>query len=461
VSGARLRRIALSIYTLMMFGCREGSGPDVYAARPNVVLYVVDTLRADALAVYGNPRVDTPSVDRLAAEGVLYENAYAPSSWTRSSVASLLTGVLPGALGVESRDDQLPTSAFLLSEAFSREGYATAAFVANPNVGSFFGFKQGFGDFVELYVRDAGGRVRSRELITGSDVVGERAIEWLARAPQPFFLFVLSIDPHSPYAPPEAFDRYSSDAPAEIDGELASLDRTGLTPEQRDRIRSLYLGEVAFNDHSLGRLLGELQSRGLWDRTIVAFTSDHGEEFWEHGERGHGKALYEESLRVPLVVRDPNARGGARITRPVSISDLFPTLLSLAGLPVPQGLDGRRLMGEGDGHAGPLVATLDLRGRNLAAIGVHPWKLILDRAGGETQLYHLDDDPVEAHDLSDEHPERRMELVQLLRDRLASDATRRAELGRDDEGPKHRELSEESLRALEALGYVEGDGGAS
>jgi hypothetical protein len=92
---------------------------------------------------------------------------------------------------------------------------------------------------------------------------------------------------------------------------------------------------------------------------------------------------------------------------------------------------------------------------------VHPWKLILDRAGGETQLYHLDDDPLEAHDLSDEHPERRMELVQLLRDRLASDATRRAELGRDDEGTKHRELSEESLRALEALGYVEGDGGAS
>ena len=291
---------------------------------PNIILYVVDTLRADSLGCYGNPVVETPTIDRLAAEGTLFEDAVAPSSWTRPSFASLLSGLPPAVHGVHQRRDKLNRSVELLSERLGERGYATAMITTNPNVGRAFGFDQGFDDFIELYSRKKRGvgLVRPRALVTGSPEATERATEWIYATSGPFFLVILTIDPHSPYAPPSEFDRYGGDYAGEVDGEPKWINSPELAAEDKERIRSLYYGEIAFNDDSLGRLLEHLRATGIEDETVVALTADHGEEFWEHGERGHGKTLYEEVVRVPLIVRFPPA-GKAASPRPGPPS--FPT----------------------------------------------------------------------------------------------------------------------------------------
>jgi arylsulfatase A-like enzyme len=177
--------------------------------RPNILLYVVDTLRADSLAPYGNPVIETPAATRLAREGTLYERAYAHSSWTRPSIASLLTGRLPGAHRVEGRRDRAAEELRFLPEALAEVGYHTGAIVTNPNVGAFFGFDQGFEEFVELFDHDGEAVVPYQGSRARSDAVTRRAIEWIDSARRPFFLFVLATDPHNPYTPPPGFRDYA------------------------------------------------------------------------------------------------------------------------------------------------------------------------------------------------------------------------------------------------------------
>ena len=188
---------------------RRGNPPAVLSAaptRPNVLLYVVDTLRADALRSYGNEAASTPHFDAFAAQGVLFENAWANASWTRASVATLLTGLYPWRHRAEGRLERLPEAVTTLGEVLRAHGYATALVTSNPNVGNVFGFDQAFDRVIELYRRRDPGIVRGSELITPSDVVTAEALEWLRSAGRPFFLVVLSTDPHAPYHPPQSFD---------------------------------------------------------------------------------------------------------------------------------------------------------------------------------------------------------------------------------------------------------------
>lgn len=201
----RAARCIAALAAASLLGC--GTEP----APANVLLYTVDTLRADSLACYGNERVATPHIDRLAAEGWLHPNAWANSSWTRSSMASLFTGRYPRRHGVMGRADALPGSLATLGDQLQARGYATAFITANPNVGSVFGFQQGFGEIMELYRRRTKGTVGPTELIARSDEITDRAIEWLGHSQRPFYLAVLSVDPHAPYAPPVRFDRYGGD----------------------------------------------------------------------------------------------------------------------------------------------------------------------------------------------------------------------------------------------------------
>jgi arylsulfatase A-like enzyme len=284
---------ALALGAAVLAGLAAGCAPAPREPQPNILLYVVDTLRADALAPYGNPLVETPAAARLAAEGTLYERAHAHTSWTRASAATLLSGLGAAAHGAEGRDDALPAGIPLVSEALRAAGYATAAVVANPNVGSVFGFDRGFDEFIELYQRREKGYVAVDELRTSADEVTRRAVEWLDRAGRPFFLVVLTIDPHSPYRPPARHDRYGRGIASRVTGSSADLHRTDLSPADRQRLHSLYLGEVAANDEALGGLLARLEAVGELDSTAVILTSDHGEEFWEHGGRGHGHTLYD------------------------------------------------------------------------------------------------------------------------------------------------------------------------
>ena len=439
----------------LLAGCSRSPA----APPPNVVVYVVDTLRADALGAYGNRTVATPAIDRFAREGMLCENAFSQSSWTRSSIASMLTGLHPVVHGAEGRDEPLAASIPVLAERFRERGYATAAFITNPNIGSYYGFSRGFEQFVELYERTEQGFVKSAELVTPSDVVTRQVTEWIDHARRPFFLFVLTIDPHAPYAPPPAFDRYGDTKVIVATEELDRSRREPVSPAAMERIRSLYAGEVSFNDQSFGALLEHLESRKLSADTIVALTSDHGEEFWEHGRRGHGHALFEESIRVPLIVRHPGRiPAGRRVSGPVAASvDLAPTLLALAGIPIPAGMDGRALAAEGEGPSPEIVhSRLRLGERRLEAIRRQPWKLILDAEARHAALFDLASDPGERNDRGQSDVATAKELAQALDERLlAADRRRRALLGADrPSSVSTDELPEKSREALKALGYV-------
>lgn len=377
-----------------LLACGETSAP-----RPNVLVYVVDTLRADGLGTYGNAEASTPNFDALAKEGVTFENAYATASWTRASMASLLTGLLPWHHGAEGRADRLPEAALTLAELFAERGYSTALISANPNVSSVFGFRQAFDELGELYARSKPGLVAGRELVTPSPVVTSEIVQWLRTAQEPFFVMALPIDPHQPHLPPPRHDpgRYRSAGtpPRRNEKGPATRQRT-LASEKRSR--ELYQAEVAFNDESFGVLVDSLKQLGLWDDTLVVVTADHGEEFWEYGTTGHGRSLTEEVLRVPLIVRRPgDARlpAGVRTERLISLVDLPPTLLDLSGIPIPDELDGRSFFSRRD-PAAPLLAGLQLDGRNLLTAIEGDYKLVWDRGTNRRHLYDLRGDHAEA-----------------------------------------------------------------
>lgn len=442
---ARSRLIPFGI-TVALLGCRVDEPKSKNSSQaPNVILFLVDTLRADALGAYGNDVVETPAIDRFAREGALFERAFAQSSWTRPSVTSILTGLHPSVHGVERRGSLLSPAVTFLPEVLREHGYRTGFLATNPNVGSFFGYSRGFDDFLELYERRQRGRVSPQELVARSDQVVDRAKEWMEEVSEPFFLVVFVVDPHFPYEPPPDFNRY--------------VDRNVRTPGQapgQDPRHALYFGEVAFVDHSFGELMDYLGKRGLSERTISILTSDHGEEFFDHGQIGHGKALYDESLHVPLIFRWPGRiEAGRRIDTPVQLVDLMETILGLARLPVPQLQDGRPLFHQPTDPA-PLFASLKLDGRNQWSVCAYPWKLIVDQSSDESLLFDLSSDPEEMRDLSDEHPDRVRELRGWIAERIESDRRRSMmvhQAGQPGEGSEE-ELSEDARKALRELGYI-------
>jgi len=453
---ARWTLRALLAIALGVTACGDPA-PDRSRVGPNVLLYVVDTLRADALGAYGHPRVETPALDALAAEGWLFERVYAPSSWTRPSVASLLTGAEPGAHGVNGRDEALPAGARLLSEELRASGYATAGFVTNPNVGSFFGFDQGFDHYEELYARREPGRVGSGELVTRAGEVTERAIAWLDEATEPFFLFALTTDPHWPYDPPASFDRYGGDYRGPVRDGGDAVKRADLGPADRERVRAFYHGEVSANDAAFGALLEQLRQRGLADSTLVVFTADHGEEFWEHGRHGHGRQLFEESIRVPLVFAAPGLEA-RRAEAPVALIDVAPTILDLLGLPAPAASQGRSLAGGAADGERRLHVRLDRGDDRVDALIAHPWKLIRDGASGRSALFDLRGDPRERRDLAAVEARRVDALNRELAARAEANARQRARLGGEAAPVPSDALPAEARQALEALGYLEEDG---
>ncbi len=300
------------------------------APAPLAAVYLVDTLRADHTSVYGYSRDTTPELRRFATRSVVFETAVAASSWTRPSVASLFTSLLPGGHGAVHLRDPLPVQARTLAERLQERGFATAAFVANSVIyekGS--GFERGFDVFKGIHDRE--GRPSTRAL--AEDVVTE-ALAWLrATRGRPAFVFVHTMDPHIPYQPPAPFDALFDPKP--------TAESPGHDPREqedpaahRDSYVARYDGEIAYGDREFGRLVRGLEEAGMLERSLLAFLADHGEEFLEHGRFGHGTSLYDELVRVPLVVRLPGERhAGRRLAEQVQVIDVAPTILEALGLP--------------------------------------------------------------------------------------------------------------------------------
>ena len=320
----------------------EQSEPALPSPRPDIIIYLVDALRADHLGCYGYPRAVSPNVNAFAEDAILFENAIGQSSWTRSSVASIFTGLWPLTHSVVGRKDGLSGDGLTLAEILGEAGYQTVAVVTNPNVANAFGMDQGFQVFEKLGHDE------------GANVVVDRAIHWLEDREdhRPLALYVHSSDPHNPYLPPEEYrQRFAPDSDDLVKEILAHRKKERWDPNEDTirKLKDLYDGEIAFNDHEFGRLLAHLSAREKCKAVLLVYVSDHGDEFFEHGQWAHGHNLHLGTLNVPLIVRFPGDSPAQRIGQPVQHADLLPTLLEYLGLEVPDTIQGRSLM--------PLIAS--------------------------------------------------------------------------------------------------------
>jgi len=379
----------------------------------NVLFIVIDTLRSDNLGCYGQDDILTPHIDAFSAESLLFERAYAQSSWTKSSVASYLTGIYPQRHQVfpEFGDNSaLPDQAVTLAEVLQGAGYQTAGISANPNVSPAFGFAQGFASF-QLNRRWE----PNTTLAVAKDAVAQ--LDSLATG-DPFFLYVHFLDPHDPYTRVPGYKEYFSRKPvynklvkegqvSVLSGEPEAAGKVlpvahHLTPFELDHLRALYKSEVSQVDEAVGRILAKLEAHGLADNTLVIVTSDHGEEFLEHDFLRHGYQLFEETVRVPLIIRAPAGLGKpGRHESPVELIDVMPTVLDFLGIEADSlAMDGQILPPRGKEVPGPgelaAFGMTRFRGQDQTYLIIGNKKLIHNPKTGANLLFDLKDDPAEA-----------------------------------------------------------------
>lgn len=428
--------LALLSLPLLVAGC----GPP--APRfDNLVVVMVDTLRSDHLPSYGYERDTAPYLARLADEGIQLQG-YAVSSWTRPSIASLLTGLHPQRHQAISRSDRLPPEAPYLPEILSGDGVQTAAFISNLNVGRKWGFDRGFQGY------DQANGVRKMD---GTRVT-TRALN-LARGLQPpYFLFVHYVDPHDPYRPRRP---WGGERPAQGYFQPRALQGRAEppTPEELRQLRDQYDGEILEVDREIERLIRELRNRGLLERTLVVVTADHGEEFGEHGGLTHGHTLYEEVLKVPFVLWSEEGLPHRRSEEVFYQLDFAPTMLEALGRPVPDGMDGlprwRETVAGRSQAERDLFFHLDLERRGILALTSSRLKLLHCNQPPFNRLTDLARDPGETGEpLSDEAAQRRL-LEQLIghHNALAGNALER----------RTTDLDPGLRRSLAALGYLQVD----
>jgi arylsulfatase A-like enzyme/uncharacterized membrane protein YbhN (UPF0104 family) len=473
------------------------------SGHPNVLLIVVDTLRADRLPTYGYAKGTTPNLDAFARDSVVFTHAFANSSWTRPSFATILTGRFASSHKTMGKSDVLPSEIDTLPEVLKRSGYHTAGFVTNYNVAPFFNFHQGFDayhylepEFVLgaddtaaklLWVqfakqkiekwRAARGHVEPGTAYQDAETVNRHVFSWLeqkaaadsANVPSspsspksPWFLFVGYMDPHDPYFP----HPYNGSGYARAAHASPSL-------EEAPVLSALYDGEIQYWDEHFGRLIQKLKDLGLYDNLAIVVTSDHGEEFGEHGGFWHGTTLYDEQVHVPLLLKLPGSGGGSglgasgqapnqapnqagvRISNWVQLVDIMPTVLRIAKVPAPQAMQGLDLF-EGthevfaeESHEGNVLSSVRTRH------GDATWKLIHANDGNPRglqaqELYRVDRDPRESTNLAvSEAP-----ALQSQQTRLA-DYQKRAVQGAAERATVDIAKDSTTIDRLRALGYVD------
>ena len=456
VSLATGRRLALAAALVSLVAAWPACAPTPAPRKPNILLISVDTLRADHLSSYGYERETSPFIDSLAAEGIRFDHAYATSSWTTPSVVSMLTstyqnrhGMGARLRGVPVRWARIPDDLPSLAESLQRDGYRTYGLAANTNLAQDRGFDRGFDRYECLGTAD----------LDEVDGALTPYLDLLEGTQEPWFFWLHMLDPHGPYNARvpwiESFEPHYRRYPR-LDGmasELFAQQAEQLSEQQVNVVRALYDSEIRDTDEFLRRLFGRLP--GARD-ALVLFTSDHGEEFLEHGGTLHGRTLFDESIRIPFIVRLPGRRlAGTVVDRAVSLVDVLPTILGAADVPPEPGAVGINLIGD-DGIAVPegrvVVAEL-LRGLPERATMDGRWKFIAN--GGQkaqTQLFDLTRDPRERFDIAsrkgaDQHVERFRQLLAAFEQVHTAPA-----------GPlEQTEITPAQLEALRALGYVGSD----
>lgn len=402
----------------------------------NIVLITIDTLRADRLGCYGNAKVETPNLDRVAARGVLFENAVAQTPLTPPSHASMFTGTYPNVHGVRGTGGfVLDSSQLTLAEIVRDKGWQTAAFVGAPVLKRMFGLNQGF-DVYDDRMPEPDPRRSTLEnpSLRAGEVVG-RAIDWLEKAPgsAPFFLWVHVYDPHAPFDPPAPFDRKYAGKP--------------------------YDGEVAYTDQQLGHLLDAVATKSPPERTVLLILSDHGESLGEHGEFSHGVFLYDSTLRIPWLMVAPGLPAGRHVSEQARTIDLLPTVLSLLNGDVPAASQGVDLIPAIQGksvaptvsYGESLYPKTNMGWAELRSIRTLRWKYI---RAPRSELYDLQNDPEERTNVIQKHAEEARQLEQELVKLTATGP------GKPPEQIGLKAMNAETERQLRSLGYATGRGAA-
>ena len=489
------------------------SGPVSVKQRPNVLLVVIDTLRADRLGCYGYDGGTSPNLDAYAQGCFVFENAQSVAPWTAPSLISLMTSLRPDAHAVEVHRDipRLPERVDTLAELCSRAGYATAAFTEGGYAKGAFGLDQGF-DLYPTYEGDE--RSYTSNQASPSRLVEnlDRLLAWLEERPddQPFLALFQTYEVHSPFRAPEAeIQRYAPgfDEAAEHAAVAAAIEgwNGGRAPDDRElrllqrhllhcglqgmsRLQNtagllvlaeergldlrrpqmagdpavvswlscIYDAEIAYTDRQLQRLWEALEANGQAGETIVVIVSDHGEGLGDHGDLGHGRGLFEEQLRVPLLLRVPGSDvEPGRVGGVVRTVDVMPTLLELLDLaPGATPLQGHSLVPVLHGEAAPSApafAHVEAWGAHAHMVREGDWRLIEDHTTGTVRLHDLAVDPGELFERGTDEPAVVERLRGLLAEQRARDATLRAELGAGD---RAAEIDPSTRRDLEFLGYA-------
>jgi arylsulfatase A-like enzyme len=432
--------------------------PETPSSRPNLLLITIDTTRADHCSAFGYEKDTTPRLESFAAEATLFRQAYSHTATTAPTHATLFTSLYPLAHHVTKNGVVLGDDHATLAEILAGRDYRTAGIVSSYVMERRFGLGQGFAEYQDRFVpeestrqreRWAGHQVAEGEFDRRADHTTDRAIRFLEEAGErPFFLFVHYFDPHAPYTPPEPF---------------ASRFAAGDEASRVERAIGRYDGEIAFTDEQIGRLLDALARRGLERDTLVVIVADHGEGLMTHGHMKHGVHIYEEAVRVPLLVRWPGRVPAGRVVDAVvALVDLGPTLLELLGAPVEgQPFQGRSLAAAFRGeepfdsrreiflqrrhYDGGIYNGTYAEGEKFG-VRAGSWKYIVGEEEETRELFDLSEDPGEARNLHDDFPE----VAARLAARLEEWRRRHARAG---EAPPP--IPDEEAERLEALGYVQ------
>ncbi len=464
----------------------------------NVIVILADTLRRDHLDAYGHTRETAPALARMAREGTLFRDAISQASWTKVSVPSLMLSLYPSSHGVRNFADRLPDEASTLAEAFRDAGFSSLALSSNFFVGKLTHLEQGFEELHEAASLESSVSNDAESSKTAREQV-DRLLPWLdAHRDAPFFAYLHVTDPHSPYRPLRPYDtRFASaEDGARHEREHAELRKHIAHPLMRafgmplaselaaagidagaylETDRDWYDASIRAMDAELARVFERLRELGLAENTLVVFTSDHGEEFLEHGASFHGRSVYGEVTRIPLLLWGAGVPAGRVVEQTVQSIDVMPTLLELASVTTTAPMQGQSLVpllaesaapAEGAPSWAPRPAIsehrLDLGGlpwadREGTAINDGAWKLIENSspnpsaAVAAVELYDARRDPLDQHDLAAEHPEE----VTRLRAALAAWRAEAEKVRLKTSATSEPTLSAEEIERLKSLGYVQ------
>jgi choline-sulfatase len=428
---------------------------DCKSSGVNVILVIIDALRPDHLGCYGYFRNTSPNIDALSKKSLVFKNAYSAAPWTRSAIASIISSKLPieHMIYSEHKNERLGDEFLTIQEFFNEKKYITAAIYANPHLD--LGLVQNFS-----YIDYKGVQL--------ADLIYSKAINWLKNnSDKKFFLLIHSIDPHDPYHFHEAYNFTCKDSkyrrlqpffPPRRDGSGITCENREniihLNKEQLSEMEANYDGEIAFTDHHFGRLISYLKQSKLYEKTIIIITADHGEEFLDHGGYWHGCTLYNELIKVPLIIYLPGVNQKL-FEQKVSTIDIFPTLVDLFDR---DSYDAYNLTGQSllplvennkKWREKPILSATGFRGLLKYSLIVGDYKIIRYADGDVIGLYNLKNDPNESENLmkSDSKTLKFLNGLLLLKLITGDKETKyHTEIG--------SELDEETLEDLKSLGYI-------